>query len=402
MSLRKRISSSRESSARERAKRREERRRAARAKRAAAESKTDRKRAAKGEKPSAAKPKAETPKAEKSARREPAKPKAEEAKREKARTAKPSRDGERKRSRTGPRLRRAPGAKRPAAASPASRARRTVATDARKFAAGAGSVGAEVLKLGREMLVIPAQLWLSAAEVAGAWVLKAWLRVVRPLLLAAWRLARAFGRLVARYVTPGRAVAAVGLVAAGALAASQWLDYRSISVGSDAYSGTVGAVAPAPEVESEIAGNAHAWLMVPLAAVAVVAIVIALSGRRKVAALLVPIGLAVVVITLVVDLPKGLDEGAAAVAYEGAKANLLEGFWLQLAAAAVLIACGLLLPRYLRPLSAKEQLAATPTGPSLIDKATAFARKHTQGQAKRRLPKPRLKLPKRKVQGARL
>lgn len=381
MSLRKRISSSRESSARERAKRREERRRAERAKRAAAESETDRERAAssKDEKAGLEKPRTAKP-----------------------RTAKPKRDGERERSRTGPRLRRERSAKRPVAASPASRARRTVATDARKFAAGAGSVGAEVLKLAREMLVIPARLWLRAAEVAGAWVLKAWLRVVRPLLLAAWRLARAFGRLVARYVTPGRAVAAVGLVAAGALAASQWLDYHSISVGSDAYSGTVGAVAPAPEVESEIAGNAHAWLMVPLAVVAMVAIVIALSGRRKVAALLVPIGLAVVVIALVVDLPKGLDEGTAAVAYEGAKANLLEGFWMQLAAAVVLIACGLLLPRYLRPLSAKEQLAATATGPSLIDKATAFARKHTQGQAKRRLPKPRLKLPKRKVQGARL
>ena len=51
----------------------------------------------------------------------------------------------------------------------------------------------------------------------------------------------------------------------------------------------------------------------------------ALAGRRGLAALLVPIGLVVVVIALVVDLPKGLDEGTAAVAYEGAKANLLEG-----------------------------------------------------------------------------
>ena len=67
-----------------------------------------------------------------------------------------------------------------------------------------------------------------------------------------------------RHLTPARAVAAVALVAAGALVASQWLDYHAVSVGTDAYSGDVGVVAPAPEVETEIAGNAHAWVMVPL------------------------------------------------------------------------------------------------------------------------------------------
>ena len=53
-----------------------------------------------------------------------------------------------------------------------------------------------------------------------------------------------------------------------------------------------------------------------------------------------------IVIALVVDRPTGLDEGSAAINYEGAEARLLEGFWLQIAAGAVLIACGLLLPRY--------------------------------------------------------
>ena len=71
-----------------------------------------------------------------------------------------------------------------------------------------------------------------------------------------------------RHLTPARAVAAVAMVACAALAASQWLDYRSVSVGIDAYAGEVGAIAPPPEVESEIAGNAHAWVMVPLAVAA--------------------------------------------------------------------------------------------------------------------------------------
>jgi hypothetical protein len=354
MSIRKRIEGSREERAKARAKRREEARRAERAKRTAKAEKADQ-----------------------------ARPKAEKG-------AQPDRTAEKQ-----PESPRRP--------KDSQQRRRSLAGDARKVGGGAASVGAEVLKLGREMLVIPVQLWLAGAEILGRLVLRVWLRAIRPVLAAVWRFGRACLRFAERHVTPARAVAAVAIAACAALAASQWLDYRSVTVGVDAYAGEVGAVAPAPEVESEVAGDAHAWVMVPLAVAALVATGLALTGRRRVAALLIPLGVAVIAIALIVDVPSGLDEGTAAVAYEDVSASLLEGFWIQLAAAAVLIACGLLLPRYLRPQSAKEAAASTPTGPTLFDKAARAAR----GAARRRpsLPKPKVSLPKRsrpkrKVQGA--
>ena len=148
--------------------------------------------------------------------------------------------------------------------------------------------------------------------------------------------------------------------------------------------------------------------MLPLAVGALVALTVALSGRRRAAALLIPIGIAVIAIALIVDVPKGLDEGAASVAYEGASASLLEGFWIQLAAGVVLIGCGLLLPRYLRPTPARATPA--PTGPTLFQSAAATARRLARRRPQIRRPRRPSgsrggrKLPsgrdKRKVQGA--
>ena len=178
---------------------------------------------------------------------------------------------------------------------PGSSKSRNLAGDARKVSGVAVGVGSELLKLVREMLVIPAQIWLAIAEVAGAAVLSAWRRIVLPGLGAVLALAPAAYRLGLRHVTPARAVAAVCLVAIVSLAASQWVDYRTISVGTDAYSGDLAAVAPALEVNRQQAGDAP----------------------------------------------------------------LLEGFWLQIAAGAVLIAGGLLLPRYLRPAPAASSAGTT-------------------------------------------
>jgi hypothetical protein len=399
MGLRKRLSQSREQGARERAKRRAERRRAERAKAGAtpadrskaraerkkpgpkgkepamAEAKTEPKKPAKAEAKKPAKARAKAPKAEPKKKTE----KAEEPKKAKVAATKP------------PRKRRRPAAKGGA----------TLAASAGKVSGSIRSVVAEVLKLGREMVAIPVQLWLAAAEIAGAFVLRAWLRVLRPTLTWLWRMGRATLRYAQNHVKPAHGVIAVALVAIGVLAASQWQDYHSVTVGTDAYSGAVGDVAPAPVVESDIAGHAHAWLMLPLAGFALIALAIALTGRRKAAALLIPIGLAVIAIALIVDVPKGLDEGAASVAYEGAKASLLQGFWMQLAAAAVLICCGLLLPRYLRPATARDTV--TPTGPTLFQQAGAALRKlgRRRPQLRRRPRRPRSVRPKRKVQGAR-
>jgi hypothetical protein len=281
---------------------------------------------------------------------------------------------------------------------------RTASGDARKVGSEVPSIGVEVAKLAREMVVIPLHLWLAAAEVAGRIVLGAWLRFVLPVLRALGRAGAAALRLGERHVTPARGVTAVGLVAIGALAASQWLDYRSISIGADAYSDAVGSVAPPPQVDSDIAGHAHGWVMLPLALLALVAVVVAATStrRRRIALALVPIGIAVVAISLAVDAPKGLDEGEAALAYEGATASLLQGFWMQIVTGSVLIACGVMLPLYLRPAR-----ATVVTGPS---PAAVIAGKVKAAVG--RVPRPRLRPPnqprrrptrrraKRKVQGA--
>ncbi len=211
----------------------------------------------------------------------------------------------------------------------------------------------EVYKLVREMLVIPAQLWMTVAEAAGAVVLRAWRRL-RPVLAAALRALRALERRAERWVTPKRAVVVVAIAALVALAASQWVDYRSITVGNFAYSGGVEEVAPAPDVSAAQAGDAHGWVMVPIVVIGLLVVAAAAAGRRRAGWGLAGLGVAVIAISLLVDMPKGLDEGTAAVTYEGAKANLLEGFWIQIAAGAALIAVGWLLASYARPAAAPE------------------------------------------------
>ena len=224
-----------------------------------------------------------------------------------------------------------------------------------KVVRAVGTMLAEVLKLGREMLVIPAQLWMLAAEFAGGLVLRVWRSALVPLALLAWRFVKAAYRFAEAHVTPARAVAAVAITAAVVMAVGQWSDYRAISVGSDAYAGGIQTVAPAPEIVADRAGEAHSWALVPIAVLAALVTVVALTGRARAARLLVPLGIAAIAIAVLIDAPKGLDEGSAARDYEGAKATLLDGFWIEIATGAVLVACGLLLPRYLRPAAAREQ-----------------------------------------------
>ena len=281
-----------------------------------------------------------------------------------------------------------PGERRKAGARPARR----------RAGSGAATVGVELAKLAREMVAIPLGLWLAAAEIVAKPVLEVWLRVLLPALRALGRAAAATLRFGERHVTPGRAVAACVAVAIGALAASQWLDYRSISIGADAYAGAVGDVAPPPQVNTEIAGHAHGWVMLPLAALSLVPLVLALTGRRRFALALVPIGIAVIVISVAVDAPKGLDEGETALAYEGAKASLLEGFWVQIVAGGVLVACGLLLPTYLRPQPAGR--AAAPVGPSPLQTFAKRVRAAADRRGARRRRPAKRRPGKGNVQGA--
>ena len=199
-----------------------------------------------------------------------------------------------------------------------------------------GAILQELLAIAREMLRIPAGLYMRAAERAGAATLAAW-RFTWPILVALERLAVRGFRVAEREVTPLRAALAVAAVAAAALGGSQFADYRSVAIGTADYVGVQAVVDP-PPVDTATAGSAHAWIGLPLGITGLVAVAACWRGSRRTAWLLALIGLIVVVVSLAVDVPKGLDEGDAAVAYEGASASLLGGFWVQLACGALLIA----------------------------------------------------------------
>lgn len=211
---------------------------------------------------------------------------------------------------------------------------------------GAGVVS-ELLAIAREMLRIAARLYMRAAEAAGRAALAAW-RFVLPALQVGWRLTRRALRVAERELTPVRAALAVAVGVGVILIASQFADYHSVSIGTEQYQG-VSAVAPAPEIDAEEAGSAHAWIGIPLGLAAIGVAAACAAGRHRRAWLLAPIGVLTIAVSLIVDVPKGLDEGDTAVAYEGAEAMLQGGFWAQLACGVLLLALAPILTALLRP-----------------------------------------------------
>ena len=215
------------------------------------------------------------------------------------------------------------------------------------FASVAKRTSAELIALAREMLRIPAALYMRVAERLGDLVLAAWLRIW-PYFVRAWHLA---GRVLVwaeRAVTPARVTVGVALLTAAALAASQWGDLSAISTGVDAYQGLEDVVA-APEVTTKTVGAAHAWLGIPLAIVAALLIIGSARGRPGLARLLIPVGIAVIAISLLIDRPEGLDKGNDEIAYESVTAELLTGFWAQLVSGIVLILLAVVLAKVLQP-----------------------------------------------------
>jgi hypothetical protein len=151
-----------------------------------------------------------------------------------------------------------------------------------------------------------------------------------------------------RQLTPERVLVAVIAAAGGLLVYSQFVAYRGVEVGQPQYS-EVSTVAPAPQTDRIDAGAAHAYVLIPLAAIAVaIALLALLSGRWRLGRLVSLIGLLGIAISLAIDLPKGLDAGTAGTAFAGAKATMTEGFYAQLAASAVLVLCGWVLSVDLR------------------------------------------------------
>ena len=157
-------------------------------------------------------------------------------------------------------------------------------------------------------------------------------------------------RWLEREVTPLRAAVATTALAAILLGVSQFVDYRGVAVGVPDYAAytDVDVVAPAPQVDREPAGSAHAYVLVPVALLAIGLLLLAARGRWQLGRIVSLLGIFGIAITLVVDRPAGLDASAQAIAYSGVEAQLVEGFYAQLFASAVLVAGGLLVSRYAR------------------------------------------------------
>jgi hypothetical protein len=198
---------------------------------------------------------------------------------------------------------------------------------------------------------------LRAVRRAGGWVGPR----LRPLLAAFFRtlataelaVRSACGLLVraataaSERLTPARASAVV-LVAAGAcLIASQFIDYRAVEIGQPGYADP-SIVAAAPTREARPAGDPHAYLLVPVGALAMALGLLALRRQaRRLGLLVAALGLVSLAVILLVDLPRGLDEGAQTSRFAGASAVLEDGFFAELAAAGGMVLAGLLY--YARP-----------------------------------------------------
>jgi hypothetical protein len=150
------------------------------------------------------------------------------------------------------------------------------------------------------------------------------------------------------HVNPRSTVAFVGVCAAVGLGVSQFFDYHGVAVDAPDYAGEIGAIAPVPITDRHTAGSAHLWILLPIAALAVILMVAAYRGRPRLAAGVAACGVIGIAVAVAIDLPQGLDVGTPGLAFNGTEARLLEGFWAEVACSAVLILCGGLLAHYSR------------------------------------------------------
>jgi hypothetical protein len=192
----------------------------------------------------------------------------------------------------------------------------------------------------------------ATARRAGRWVgrrlkpvgvllLRAFSFLERRLLNGAERAVRVATRASA-VLTPERGICLVVLAAGVCLIVSQFVVYTGIEVGQPGYAGLPAATPPL--IETERAGSAHAYLLVPIgAAAAVLALVAAARGRNRLGRVVFLLGLIGLGIVLLVDLPAGQDVGSEASRFSGATAVLQSGFYAELAATGALMLGGMLL-----------------------------------------------------------
>jgi hypothetical protein len=151
-----------------------------------------------------------------------------------------------------------------------------------------------------------------------------------------------------RHVTPRSTVAFVGVAAAVGLGVSQFFDYHGVAVDAPDYAGEIGSIAGVPIVDRQTAGSAHLWILLPVAALAAILMIAAYRGRPRLAGGVAVCGVVGLAVAIAIDLPQGLEVGRPGLAFTGTEAELLEGFWAEVASSAVLILCGGLLAHYSR------------------------------------------------------
>jgi hypothetical protein len=166
---------------------------------------------------------------------------------------------------------------------------------------------------------------------------------IEKLLLRAATRGRAAATRASAVLTPERAICLTIVAAAALLIAAQFVEYRAVEIGQQGYAG-LPAAAP-PTVDSKTAGQAHAYLLIPVALLAIAMALVALRNerRRGLGRIVFALGLLSLAVVLLVDLPAGLDVGAEATRFSGAEAVLHDGFYAQIAAAAGLMLGGALL-----------------------------------------------------------
>jgi hypothetical protein len=168
-------------------------------------------------------------------------------------------------------------------------------------------------------------------------------RLLRRLAAAAVRAATAASRVL----TPARAIGCTIVAVGICLVVSQFVDYRGVEIGQASYAGLPEVAAP-PRVDVRTAGQAHAYLLVPLGLIAAALGLLGIvRDRRRLGLAVAALGLLALAVILLVDLPEGLDVGSQSSRFAGASAVLQKGFFAELAAAAGLVLSGLLY--YARP-----------------------------------------------------
>ncbi|MBK5118268.1 MAG: hypothetical protein JJE23_15315 [Thermoleophilia bacterium] len=154
---------------------------------------------------------------------------------------------------------------------------------------------------------------------------------------------------LSRAITPTRGLLIAAIGCAVLLALSQFADYRSVEIGVDSSDAGIASLAPTPEVGRAELGSAHAYAMVPVAILVIAILAVAArTGRWQLCRLVALIGVIVVAVSLFIDRPTGLDEGAIARDFADAEATLLGGFWVQVFAGIGLIVTSLMLGAEIR------------------------------------------------------